>query len=281
MSDSTKLPQPGVELPANSGWPLLAALGITLGLAGIVTHVAVTVTGVVLFAVSMTAWFRLVLPHEDEQAVPFVAERDRPRAVEAAPEAERLQAGEDLHRMRLPVEMHPYSAGIKGGIVGGIAMAITAEIYGILVQGSPWYVVNLLAASAVSSLAAMTPAELAGFSALGLGIGTLIHVLLSLLMGLLYGVMLPMFPRQPILWGGFVAPLLWTGLVWAGLRVVDPALEELIQWPFFVASQIAFGLVAGFVVDRTEKIETLQSVSIYERAGVEAPGVGRENGEAE
>lgn len=268
-------------MPANSGWPLLAALGITLGLAGIVTHAAVTVTGVVLFAVSMTAWFRLVLPHEDEQAVPFVAERDRPRAVEAAPEAERLQAGEDLHRMRLPVEMHPYSAGIKGGIVGGIAMAITAEIYGILVQGSPWYVVNLLAASAVSSLAAMTPAELAGFSALGLGIGTLIHVLLSLLMGLLYGVMLPMFPRQPILWGGFVAPLLWTGLVWAGLRVVDPALEELIQWPFFVASQIAFGLVAGFVVDRTEKIETLQSVSIYERAGVEAPGVGRDNGEAE
>ena len=263
----------GIELPANSNWPLLAALGLTLGFAGIVTHAAVTVTGVVLFAISATGWFRLVLPHEDETRVPLDAP---PAPVATAGEAERLQAGEDLHRMRLPLQRHPYSAGIKGGLVGGIAMAITAEIYGVFVLGSPWYVVNLLAASAVSSLSALTPEELKQFSAIGLGVGLVIHVFLSMFMGLLYGTLLPMFPRQPILWGGFVAPLLWTSLVYAGVGLVDPTLEAEINWPFFVASQIAFGVVAGIVVDRTEKIETLQSLSIYERAGVKAPGVSAE-----
>ena len=73
-----------------------------------------------------------------------------------------------------------------------------------------------------------------------------------------------------------MAPLLWTSLVYTGIGVVDPKLGALIEWPFFVASQIAFGVVAGVVVDRTEKIETLQSLSIYERAGVEAPGVSGE-----
>ena len=244
-------PEHGIELPSNTGWPLLAAVGLTLGFAGLVTHVAVTVTGVVLFAISATGWFRLVLPDEDETLTPRVPLSQRPAPVAQATGAERLLAGEDLHRMRLPLERHPYSAGIKGGLVGGIAMALTAEIYGIFVLGSPWYVVNLLAASAVSSLAALTPAELMQFSALG-------------------------FPRQPILWGGFVAPLLWTSLVYTGIGVVDPKLGALIEWPFFVASQIAFGVVAGVVVDRTEKIETLQSLSIYERAGVEAPGVSGE-----
>ncbi len=263
----------GIELPANTGWPLLAALGLTLGFAGVVTHVAVTVTGIVLFAISATGWFRLVLPHQDEVRVPL---EEPPSPVATVGEAERLEAGEDLHRMRLPLARHPYSAGIKGGLVGGIAMALTAELYGVFVLGSPWYVVNLLAASAVSSLAALTPAELMHFSAIGLGVGMLIHVLLSLFMGLLYGTLLPMFPRQPILWGGFVAPLLWTSLVYAGIWIVDPTLEDLIEWPVFVASQIAFGVVAGLVVDRTEKIETLQSLSIYQRAGVESPGVSAE-----
>jgi hypothetical protein len=271
----------GVELPANTSWPLLAALGLVLGFAGLVTHVAVTVTGVVLFAVAMTGWFRLVLPRDDAEFVSFVPEAERAAPITVAAEAERLEIGENLHRMRLPLERHPYSAGVKGGLVGGVAMALTAEVYGVLAHGSLWYVVNLLAASAVVSLAHMSPAELAQFSTTGLVVGTIIHLILSVFMGLLYGVLLPMFPRQPILWGGVVAPILWTSLVYTGLRVVDPALEARLDWPFFVASQIAFGLVAGFVVDRTEKIETLQSVSIYQRAGIESPGVSEEKGRSE
>ncbi|MFP6664317.1 MAG: hypothetical protein VCC00_08975 [Deltaproteobacteria bacterium] len=280
MSSSPE-PAAGVELPANTGWPLLAALGLVLGFTGLVTHVAVTGTGVVLFAIAMTGWFRLVLPREDEEYVIFVPASERADAVVVTVAAERLEIGRDLHRMRLPLERHPYSAGVRGGLVGGVAMAATAEIYGLLAHGSLWYVVNLLAASALASLSAMSPAELAQFSTIGLAVGLLIHLILSVFMGLLYGVLLPMFPYHPILWGGVVAPTLWTSLVYTGLRVVDPGLEARLDWPFFIASQIAFGLVAGFVVDRTEKIATLQSVSIYHRAGVEAPGVSEEKGRPE
>ena len=62
--------------------------------------------------------------------------------------------------------------------------------------------------------------------------------------------MLPMFPRRPILLGGLIAPLLWSGLLYSMLDLINPALNERIDWPWFVASQIAFGIVAGLVVAR-------------------------------
>ena len=47
------------------------------------------------------------------------------------------------------MEVQPLSAGVKGGLVGACAMALCAAIYGIVVQGSVWYPLNLLAAIAV------------------------------------------------------------------------------------------------------------------------------------
>ena len=58
-----------------------------------------------------------------------------------------LRAGEEDHRARLPLEIYPYSAGIKGGIAGGFVMAALATIHGIVLHGSPWYTINLLAAA--------------------------------------------------------------------------------------------------------------------------------------
>ena len=90
------------------------------------------------------------------------------------------------------------------------------------------------------------------------------------MVGLLYGVMLPMFPRRPILLGGVIAPLLWTGLLHATLQMVNPTLDGLIDWPWFAASQIGFGVVAGVVVTRTALVRTLQFESFAVRAGVRA-----------
>jgi hypothetical protein len=47
-------------------------------------------------------------------------------------------------------------------------------------------------------------------------------------------------------------------------------LNERINWGWFVASQIAFGLVTGQVIARSAKIQTMQSWPLIERAGVEA-----------
>jgi hypothetical protein len=222
------------------------------------------------FFVGGLGWWREVLPVPHEEPVPLLAPARRARPVEPVPETvEHLELGKEGHRMRLPTHVFPLSAGIRGGIAGGIAMAALAELYGVLVHGSLWYPVNLLAAAAVPSLATAGTEELLRFSGYGLFIGAIVHGLMSLLVGLLYAVLLPIFPRRPTLFGGIVAPILWTGLLWTSLGVINPALNERIAWGWFAASQIAFGLAAGFVVARMERIATLQSAAFAVRARLE------------
>jgi hypothetical protein len=89
-----------------------------------------------------------------------------------------------------------------------------------------------------------------------------------------------MFPRRPILLGGVLAPLFWSGLLYAEMGIVNPILQQRIDWKWFVASQFAFGLVAGLVVARHEPISTLQHLPFAVRAGFEASGInGDEGGE--
>ena len=63
---------------------------------------------------------------------------------------ERVPIAPELVRAWLPIKTYPISAGIKGGIVGGIAMAVLACTYGLLHAGSIWYPINLLAATVYS-----------------------------------------------------------------------------------------------------------------------------------
>ena len=107
-------------------------------------------------------------------------------------------------------------------------------------------------------------------------IASVIHLVTSTLVGLLYGVMLPMFPRRPILLGGIIAPLMWTGLIYATLEVLNPVMNERIDWRWFIASQFAFGIVAGLVVARHTPVRTLQHMPFAVRAGFEAGGLGHE-----
>jgi hypothetical protein len=121
-------------------------------------------------------------------------------------------------------------------------------------------------------------AQLTAFHPALLGVATLMHIVASVLVGLLYGVMLPMFPRRPILLGGFIAPLMWTGLLYTSLGVINPLMDKLIDWKWFVLSQIAFGVVAGLVVVRQQRVRTRQFLPFAVRAGIEAPGIMREKG---
>jgi hypothetical protein len=86
-----------------------------------------------------------------------------------------------------------------------------------------------------------------------------------------------MLPRQPILLGGFIAPILWTGLIHSILGIVNPVLNQRIDWGWFVVSQVAFGIVAGVVVTRQERIRTWQHMPLAFRSGMEASGMREEN----
>jgi hypothetical protein len=155
-------------------------------------------------------------------------------------------------------------------------MAVLACLYGLLKQGSIWYPINLLAATGYAQSLEFGTASLNAFHLGSFLLAVLIHLLTSLLVGMLYGAMLPMFPRRPILLGGVVAPILWTGLLHSILGLLNPLLDARIDWWWFIASQFAFGIVAGLVVVRQDRIGTRQFEPFLMRAGIEAPGMKEE-----
>ncbi len=260
-----------IQMPAPTVWPFVTAFGLTLVVAGMVTHAAVSVLGIVILLRGAIGWWRDVLPVEKHEMVP-VAGVDRAVPVRVSQRSvQYLMPGAGGHRVRIPAEIHPYSSGLKGGLAGGVAMAAVAMFFGVLVGGSPWYPINLLAAGIVPSLAAADFEHLKQFNSTGLLAGLLMHGTLSPLVGLLYAVMLPMFPKRAGLWSGLITPVVWSGLIATTLNVINPTLNARVDWTWFVASQIAFGLVCGYVVARTQKIETMQTWTLSERAGIEAP----------
>src|SRR4029079_13845098 len=118
-----------------------------------------------------------------------------------------------------------------------------------------------------------TTEQLAAFHLGAFLVAVLIHLLTSLLVGVLYGATLPMLPRRPILLGGFIAPLMWSGLLYTALGIIKPVLDQRMHWLWCAVSQMGFGIVAGIVVSRQERIRTWQRLPFAVRAGIEAPGM--------
>jgi hypothetical protein len=259
-----------LQLPAPTAWPIVLAFGISLIFAGMVTSASVSILGALLAIAGTVGWFRDILPHEAHETVP-VSDRVEP-IVTTRPEVARVGwITHELNRSWLPLEIYPVSAGIKGGLAGSVVMAVLAIAYGIASKNGILYPINLLAAGFFPSRD--TTAQIAAFHWDSLIVAVPVHLGTSLIVGLLYGAMLPMFPRRPILVGGFVAPILWSGLIHSILGIVNPVLNQRVDWPWFVLSQIGFGIVAGIVVSRQVRVRTWQHLPFAVRAGVEATGV--------
>lgn len=269
MSESPRNPRE-IEVPAPTAWPFTLAFGFALLCAGLVTSMSVSVLGAALCLAGCVGWFRQVLPHEHEEVLPVVSEDIHITTERHI--VERL-AFEDHFRAWLPVKTYPISAGVKGGLAGSVAMAVLACAYGVLKAGSIWYPINLLAAVVYAQSLKLGPAQLYSFHADSFAIALVLHVLVSTLVGLLYGAMLPMFSRRPIVLGGLIAPVLWSGLLYTILGLLNPLLASRIDWPWFIASQVAFGIVAGTVVVRQTPRPTFENLSFLTRMGIEAPGI--------
>src|SRR5580693_8644070 len=259
-----------IEVPARTAWPLVLSLGFTLLFAGLLTSASVSVLGAVLAIGGCVGWFREVFPQEHEEVVPVVPE-DLSVTTERRL-VERLPVAPEQLRAWLPIETYPISAGVKGGLAGGVAMAVLACLYGLLKAGSIWYPINLLAAVVYAPSEVPSVSQFSSFHAGIFFIAVLLHLFTSILVGLLYGATLPMFARRPILLGGLIAPALWSGLLYSILGLLNPLLESHIDWFWFTASQVAFGIVAGIVVMRQSRVTTRENVPFALRAGIEAPG---------
>jgi hypothetical protein len=279
MGQSSRVPRE-IEVPASTAWPLVLAFGFTLLFTGLLTHVALSVLGAVLAVAGCIGWFLEVFPHPHEIAVPVVP--DEARVTTERRLVDRLPVAAEQVRAWLPVHTYPISAGVKGGLAGSVAMAVLACAYGVLKVGSIWYPINLLAAAVYQQSLKLGPEQLYSFHADSFFIALGLHALVSTLVGVLYGAMLPMFPRRPILLGGLIGPVLWSGLIYTMLGLLNPLLAKHINWYWFIASQVAFGVVAGLVVVRQSRMPTRENLSFALRAGVKAPGIipPRESGES-
>jgi flagellar biosynthesis protein FliR len=67
-----------------------------------------------------------------------------------------------------------------------------------------------------------------------------------------------------------VVPLLFTGILHSAIGIVSPILNQRIDWFWFVMSQVAFGLVCGYVVNLQAKVRTpqFQALPFAVRAGL-------------
>ncbi|MGE3809110.1 MAG: hypothetical protein AB7K24_30980 [Gemmataceae bacterium] len=260
-----------VELPKPTNWPIVLALAVTLMFAGLVTNLVFSILGVGIFLLAAAGWFKQVfVPALGEYHQEKVPEADRPKAiVEKRGAVKHLRPGLPGHRLSVPEKIHPYSAGVKGGLVGGIAMTVPALIYGVLSsmgffvnlgwESEPrtiWFPINALVS--IFWPGDQTLTELNQFNALWLVLGLLIHLVMSVGLGLMYGVILPMLPGNALFWGGIVAPFLWTGMLFSGMRLLDPTLVKLVHWPAFITSQFVYGIAAGVVVMRSEMVHVKQ-----------------------
>jgi hypothetical protein len=262
--------QSTIELPAPTVWPFALAFGMALIFAALVTSVMLAYLGVVIAVYAAIGWFRQVLPHDQHESVTVVTEAVRIAASPAR--VTRIQVDE-THRAQLPLRTYPVSSGILGGIAGGVAMVIPAVIYGLVRFHSLWYTINLLGGMGAYGNRSPSTAELSEFHLSVFAIAFIIHLTASLLVGLLYGALLPVWPKHPILLGGIIAPALWTGWLHSILSIVNPFFNARISWPWFAASQLLFGLVAGYTVTKRGRIKTLAQFPLAVRMGLQTPGL--------
>src|SRR5215471_11829667 len=132
--------QDTIILPAPTVWPIVLALGLTLVITGMVTHWVISLLGLVLTLRAMIGWFFDMFPHEKHVAVPI-----EPYEVTIA-STRTIREQVEVGRKLLPIETFSVVAGVKGGIVGGIAMIVPATLFSLLRYHSIWYSANLLAA---------------------------------------------------------------------------------------------------------------------------------------
>src|SRR5258708_4269232 len=172
-----------IELPAATAWPIVLAFGVTLVFAGLVTSTSVSMLGAIFAVAGCVGWFREVLPQEKREFV-AIGEKE-PIVATSRPQVTRVEwMTEEMHRARLPVEIYPISAGVKGGLAGSLAMAVLAVLYGIISGHGMWYPINLLSAGFFP--ARVTTAQIAAFHWGTFLLATIVHLLCSLLVLLLF-----------------------------------------------------------------------------------------------
>ncbi len=268
---STRSEKPAaVEMPRPTVAPLVLAAGMALVAVGVATSYVFVLVGAIVLTTGLAFWIAQLLPGRGHVHEPLVEPAQRPAAVTATTgDVERIRRGMPGYRLRLPERVHPISAGIKGGLVGGLVMPLPAMMYGLLSGHGIWMPINLLSGMVLPGIDQLTVPELEEFRPTLVVTGGVIHACVSLILGMIYGVLMPMLPRvtKPLAWGAVLMPIFWTAISFTALGVFNPAVRTRIDWPWFIASQFIFGVVAALVFMRLEKRNAITAGALCGIAG--------------
>jgi hypothetical protein len=247
---SSFIPHPSsLEMPRPTAAPLVLVLGMTLLAAGVALGLGFLVVGAAVVVTGLAIWIGQLLPgrghvHELTEARPLAVTAAAPGGVE------RLRPGMPGYRLRLPEDVHPISAGLKGGLVGGVLMLVPALLWGLFSGHGLWYPVNLLAGIVLPGIGQMSVPELEQFHTMLVVVALVVHVAMCMVIGIVFGVLLPTLPEipRPIAWGGLLMPILWTGASYLAMQMVNAVLPGYVNWPWFIVSQLVFGITMPAVV---------------------------------
>jgi hypothetical protein len=245
------------RMPGPTAAPIVLAAGLALAALGPATSLSLSLVGGIVAVIGFAIWIGELMPGRGHVSIALGEPARRPTPIIARPETvETLVAGRPGYRLRMPEQVHPLSAGIKGGIVGGLVMPIPALVYGWVAQHSIWYPVNLLCGMVLPGVDSMTADDLRQFHLSLVLVGIVIHAVTSITLGLIYGVLLPTLPEVPkaLAWGGLLMPLVWTAASYNLMGVVNPVLRERVDWAWFIASQFVFGLVLAAAMMRLARL---------------------------
>jgi hypothetical protein len=248
--------RPPIEMPKPTVWPMVLSLALALSATGVALgSLAFVVVGGLLVLVSLWKWFGELLSESKHQLEFPTAPGPTPIPARIGAVERRKPSG---YRARLPEKIYPVSAGLRGGLIGALVMPIPALAWGLLSGHGLFFPVNLLAGMVLPGVQNLTVPELEQFRLLLLVIGIIIHFVISAVIGLIYGVLLPLMPARPrwqLIFGGVIIPLVWTGFSGALMGIANPVLRHNVNWYWFALSQIVFGLAAASVVVQSRKID--------------------------
>ena len=143
--------------------------------------------------------------------------------------------------LSVPVMVYPYTVGLSGGALGGLAMVGVALLYGVISGYGVWLPVNLIGATIVRDLQGASIETLSQFNAAAFVAGLLLHAALSIGLGMIFALLLPTMPGPPIIWS-LTLPLL------------NPVMEQHVEKLSFFIAHLVYGIVLGWYVARQPKI---------------------------
>jgi len=157
--------------------------------------------------------------------------------------------GSAAHPTRAAVSPLPDMYGLGGalaGLIGGMAMALVAALISFVQHQDIWHEPKAIASVVLGAQAVAQ----AGFAAVPVLIGTLIHLISAMLLGALFGIVtrrwlqLPSDFGIPLLAGLSYGLLVWLVAYFVALPVVDPWLLDSYA-PAFIVQHIVYGTVTG------------------------------------